>query len=92
MTAAIFFDGTGNNRNNTAQRRMVEHNATHPDNPLIEEEGVQLQPAGYEKYGRNKEGKPKDSYEAGYSNVSILERMNIERVIADKYPALISLC
>ena len=63
---------------------MVEHNATHPDNPLIEEEGVQLQPAGYEKYGRNKKGKPKDSYEAGYSNVSILERMNIERVIADR--------
>jgi len=28
---AIFFDGTGNNRNNVAQRLIAEHNAQHPE-------------------------------------------------------------
>jgi hypothetical protein len=79
VTAAIFFDGTGNNRNNTAQRRMAEHNKQHPEAPRYEEEGIPFNPAGYEQYGKNKAGKPIDSYEAGYSNVSILERMNLRR-------------
>jgi hypothetical protein len=34
VTAAIFFDGTGNNRNNTAQRRMAQHNKNHPNDPI----------------------------------------------------------
>jgi hypothetical protein len=42
VTAAIFFDGTGNNRNNTAQRRMAEHNAAHPDAPRHEEKALRL--------------------------------------------------
>lgn len=84
VTAAIFFDGTGNNRNNTAQRRMSVHNKQRPDAPMTQEEGIDFKPEGYEKYGRNKEGKPKDSYEAGYSNVSILERMNRLRKLPQK--------
>ncbi|WP_046247349.1 phospholipase effector Tle1 domain-containing protein, partial [Hymenobacter terrenus] len=80
VTAAIFFDGTGNNRNNTAQRRMAEHNAANPDDLIYEEEGVPLSPAeSYARYGQDKKGQAKDSYQAGYSNVSILERMNIKR-------------
>ena len=79
VTAAIFFDGTGNNRNNTAQRRMAEHNQNNPDDLLTQEEGIPFNPAGYEQYGKNKKGQPIASYEAGYSNVSILERMNVKR-------------
>jgi hypothetical protein len=79
VKAAIFFDGTGNNRNNTAQRRMAEHNKNNPDDLITQEQGIPFNPAGYEQYGKNKKGKPIASYEAGYSNVSILERMNVRR-------------
>ena len=30
ITVAIFFDGTGNNRNNVAQRHIAEYNRSHP--------------------------------------------------------------
>jgi hypothetical protein len=48
------------------------------------EEDIVFNPAGYEKHGKNEAGKPKDSYEAGYSNVSILERMNLKRETPQK--------
>jgi len=84
VTAALFFDGTGNNRNNVAQRRMSQYNAAHPEAPQSQEEGIPFNPAGYNQYGKTKAGKPKDSYEAGYSNVSILERMNRKRRPAER--------
>jgi hypothetical protein len=85
VTAAIFFDGTGNNRNNTAQRRMAEHNAAQSRCPAHAGEGVTFNPAGYEQYGKNKKGQPVASYEAGYSNVSILERMNVRGTATKKF-------
>ena len=75
VTAAIFFDGTGNNRNNTAQRHMVQQNKQ-------EEDGI-LRTQSFEQYGLKKDRTTltNTSYAAGYSNVSILERLNIKREI-----------
>lgn len=84
VTAAMFFDGTGNNRNNTAQRRMAQHNAAHPDAPIYEEDGIQFS-GSFANFGLDKKGQLKNnSYAGGYSNVSILERMNKRRRVADK--------
>ena len=58
---------------------MAEHNQKNPDDLLTQEEGIPFNPAGYEQYGKNKKGQPVASYEAGYSNVSIMERMNLRR-------------
>lgn len=76
VTVAIFFDGTGNNRNNTAQRHMVQQNKQ-------EEDGIR-RTGSFEKYGLKKDKKTltNSSYAAGYSNVSILERLNTLREIA----------
>ena len=83
VTVAIFFDGTNNNRNNTAQRHIVEHNQKFPDQPINQEDGIAYS-GSYEQHGVDKQGQPKDnSYAAGYSNVSILERMNIKRRLAE---------
>ena len=77
ITAAIFFDGTGNNRNNTAQRRMTEQNTQ-------EEDGIRRNDS-FPTYGRKKGGSlTNSSYAAGYSNVSILERLNIQRETANR--------
>lgn len=73
VTAAIFFDGTGNNRNNTAQRHMVQKN-------LQEEDGIRRNKS-FPEYGLKKDGTlTNSSYAAGYSNVSILEQLNRKRV------------
>ena len=72
VTVAIFFDGTGNNRNNTAQRHMVQQNKQ-------EEDGIR-RTQSFEQYGVKKDRSlTNTSYAAGYSNVSILERLNIKR-------------
>ena len=84
ITVAIFFDGTGNNRNNTAQRLIAEHNAQHPDDLVDQDEGVAWS-GSYDTYGKNKKGKPVDnSFAAGYSNVSTLEKLNILRDLSQK--------
>ncbi|HEX8504087.1 MAG TPA: DUF2235 domain-containing protein [Hymenobacter sp.] len=77
VTIAIFFDGTGNNRNNTAQRHMVQQNKQ-------EEDGIRRNDS-FPTYGRKKDGSlTNSSYAAGYSNVSILERLNIKRELAQR--------
>ena len=77
VTAAIFFDGTGNNRNNTAQRHMVQKN-------IQEEDGIRRN-TSFPEYGLKKDGSlTNSSYAAGYSNVSILERLNIKREITNR--------
>ncbi len=77
ITAAIFFDGTGNNRNNVAQRHIAEYNRAHPNQPANNENGVRWT-GSYKKYGKE------DSYNAGYSNVSILENLNRNRELAQR--------
>ena len=84
VKVAIFFDGTGNNRNNVAQRHMSQHNAAHPDDKIAEEDGIAWT-RSYEQHGLDKKGKPTDSsYAGGYSNVSILEQLNIMRRLPQK--------
>jgi hypothetical protein len=84
ITVAIFFDGTGNNRNNVAQRLIAEHNAQHPENPVDQDEGVPWS-GSYDTYGKDKKGKPLDnSFAAGYSNVSTLEKLNTRRDLTQK--------
>jgi hypothetical protein len=62
VTASIFFDGTKNNKNNTFRRLDKNTNSnTSADSKAI--------------YQQNKE--KESSYENGYSNVAILEMMNI---------------
>lgn len=73
LTVAVFFDGTLNNRNNTAQRRIAQHNKAHPQAPITEEDGVKWSGS----YNQN--AKPDNSYANGYSNVSILEALNKKR-------------
>ncbi|WP_223648591.1 phospholipase effector Tle1 domain-containing protein [Hymenobacter psoromatis] len=72
VSVAIFFDGTGNNRNNVAQRHMVQQNKQ-------EEDGIRRN-GSFEKYGLKKGQLKDNSYAAGYSNVSILERLNRKRI------------
>ncbi len=77
LIVAIFFDGTGNNRNNVAQRHMVQQNKQ-------EEDGIR-RTNSFQKYGLKRDGSLKDSsYAAGYSNVSILERLNRKRELAQR--------
>ena len=77
VMAAIFFDGTGNNRNNVAQRHMVQQN-------LQEEDGIRRTDS-FPAHGLKKDGSlTNTSYAAGYSNVSILERLNIKREIPNR--------
>jgi hypothetical protein len=77
VTIAIFFDGTGNNRNNVAQRHIVQKH-------LQQEDGIRHS-GSFEKYGRKKDGSlTNSSYAASYSNVSILERLNIKREAANR--------
>ena len=78
VTVAIFFDGTKNNRNNTAQRHMAEHNKKNPKAPISEEDGVRWS-GSYDK-----EAKSDNSYANGYSNVSILEALNRKRDTANR--------
>lgn len=78
VTAAIFFDGTGNNRNNVAQGNMGRHNQKHPDAPMQQENDIRWS-GSY-----NKHGQKSDSYSGGYSNVSILERLNLKRRLAQQ--------
>lgn len=73
VTVAIFFDGTGNNRNNVAQRHIEQQHKP-------EEDGIR-RTGSFSKYGLKRDGSLKDtSYAAGYSNVSILEQLNRKRV------------
>jgi len=72
VTVAIYFDGTGNNRNNVAQRHMAQHNKAHPRAPIYQEDGVKWSGS----YASNQD---EASYNAGYSNVSILEVLNRKR-------------
>ena len=84
ITVAIFFDGTGNNRNNVAQRLIAEHNKLHPDDPVDQDEGVAWS-GSYDTYGKDKKGKPlNNSFASGYSNVSTLEKLNILRDLTKK--------
>ncbi|HEX8658103.1 MAG TPA: DUF2235 domain-containing protein [Hymenobacter sp.] len=78
VTVAIFFDGTKNNRNNTAQRHMAEHNKKNPKAPIYEEDGVRWS-GSYDK-----EAKADNSFANGYSNVSILEALNLKRKTTKK--------
>jgi len=75
VTVAIFFDGTGNNRNNVAQRHMVQQGKQ-------EEDGIR-RTESFPTYGLKKDKKTltNSSYAAGYSNVSILEQLNIRREV-----------
>lgn len=73
VTIAVFFDGTGNNRNNVAQRHIVQQNKQ-------EEDGIR-RTNSFPTYGLKKDGSlTNSSYAAGYSNVSILERLNRKRI------------
>jgi len=77
VTIAIFFDGAGNNRNNVAQRHMVQQNTQ-------EEDGIRRNDS-FPTHGLKKDGSlTNSSYAAGYSNVSILERLNIKREIPNR--------
>jgi hypothetical protein len=72
VTVAIFFDGTGNNRNNVAQRLIAQHNKAHPAQKVNQMDGVTWSGS----YPNNSD---EDSYNGGYSNVSILENINRRR-------------
>jgi len=75
LTVAVFFDGTSNNRNNTAQRHMSQYNRRHPTQPQLDEDGIQW------THSYEQEGAADNSYANGYSNVSILERLNRRRTL-----------
>lgn len=75
VTVAIFFDGTGNNRNNVAQRLMAEHNKAHPTQQVSQTDGVVWS-------GSYADNSDEGSFMAGYSNVSILENTNRRRRLA----------
>ena len=77
VTVAIFFDGTGNNRNNVAQRLMAQHNKAHPTQPVNQMDGVVWSGSYTSNYDE-------DSYNGGYSNVSILENTNRRRRLAQR--------
>lgn len=77
VTVAIFFDGTGNNRNNVAQRLMAQHNKAHPTQKVNQMNGV----AWSGSYASNDD---EGSYNAGYSNVSILENINRRRRLSQR--------
>ena len=84
VTVAILFDGTGNNRNNVAQRHMSQHNTAHPHQAITQEDGIAWA-RSYEKHSLNKKGASKgNSYAGGFSNVFILERLNIKRELDKK--------
>ncbi len=78
ITVGVFFDGTGNNRNNVAQRHIAQYNEAHPDKPVNQEDGVKWS-GSYPKHG-----KAGNSYAGGYSNVSILEAMNNRRDLEER--------
>lgn len=81
VTVAIFFDGTGNNRNNVAQRHIAEYNRAHPHAKVDQEDGVKWSGS----YPKNTDT---DSFNAGYSNVSILEALNRARDLAKRQISL----
>nr|WP_262903322.1 DUF2235 domain-containing protein [Hymenobacter psoromatis] len=63
---------------------MSQHNAAHPQQAVTQEDGIPWT-RSYEKYGLDKHGKQTDSsFAGGYSNVSILERLNRKRELEKK--------
>ena len=81
ITVAIFFDGTGNNRNNVAQRHIAEYNRAHPQAKIDQEDGIKWSGS----YPKNTD---EASFNAGYSNVSILEALNRKRELAKREVSL----
>ena len=70
ITAAIFFDGTGNNLNNTTQRLIAQKK--------IAAAGL-TNTGSYQRYGRDKDKGA--SYQSFYSNVALLSLMNTKTAL-----------
>ena len=73
ITAAIFFDGTGNNLNNTTQRLIAQKK--------IAAAGL-TNTGSYQRYGHDKDKGA--SYQSFYSNVALLSLMNTKTKLANR--------
>jgi hypothetical protein len=58
---------------------MAEHNQNNPDDLLTQEEGIPFNPLATSSTAKTKKASPSPAMKAGYSNVSIMERMNLRR-------------